>query len=79
MDKEVKQRTLLSALRAGVLRLRIETGMYEKNGIYAYGGVPVEYRVCMLCDCKKVEDEIHFLCECTAFRKLRSEINEESV
>ena len=46
-------------------------GRYEKNGFHAYSGVPIEYRVCKLCDKEKVEDEIHFLCECSMYDKAR--------
>ena len=46
---DAQKRLLLSCLRSGVLRLRIvnESGWHEKNGFYAYSGVPIEYRVCM--------------------------------
>ena len=46
-------------------------GTYEKNGFHAYSGVPIEYRVCVLCKKAKVEDEIRFLCECEAYKDER--------
>ena len=71
---DVQKRVLLACLRSGVLRLRIESGRYEKNGVYAYSGVPIEYRVCMFCDMSKVEDEIHFVCECNLYNELRKHL-----
>jgi hypothetical protein len=38
---DVRKRVLISCLRTGVLRLRIESGRYEKNGFHAYSGVPI--------------------------------------
>ncbi len=37
--------------------LRIETGRYEN--------IALNDRICQLCDCGNVEDEIHFLMSCT--------------
>ncbi len=71
---DVRKRMLISCLRAGVLRLRIESGRYEKNGLHAYSGVPIEYRVCILCKKAKVEDEIHFLCECEVYEDERKHL-----
>ncbi len=39
--------------------LRIETGRYER--------LPVEQRVCEVCDSDNVEDEMHFSISCNAF------------
>ena len=33
--------------------------------------VPIEYRVCVLCQKAKVEDEILFLCECEVYEDER--------
>ncbi len=71
---DVQKRVLLACLRSGVLRLRIESGRYEKNGFYAYRGVPIEYRVCLFCDMSKVEYEIHFVCECYLYNEPRKHL-----
>ncbi len=47
-------------LRFGIVLLKIETGCrYER--------LPVEQRVCDVCDSNNVEDEMHFLISCNAF------------
>ncbi len=50
--KAFKFRKCLSMLRCGTAPLRIETGSYER--------LPVEQRVCEVCDSDNVEDEMHF-------------------
>ena len=60
--------TLLTRFRIGICPLRIETGRYE-------GGnkrIPVEQRVCLCCNSNQVENEVHFLIECTCYSSLRS-------
>ncbi len=46
-------RKCFSMLRCGTAPLRIETDSYER--------LPVEQRVCEVCDSDNVEDEMHFL------------------
>ncbi len=47
-------RSLLSQqFRWGILPLKIETGRYTQ--------IPLEFRLCILCDSNLVEDENHFL------------------
>ena len=58
------QRALLSQLRTGVLPLSIETGRFSN--------IPLEYRLCLLCNEDNVEDECHFLFRCTLYSDLRS-------
>jgi hypothetical protein len=65
--RDVYKRQLVSRLRMGVLPLRIETGRYEGNGLKGSRGIPVEFRVCLCCGSSKVEDEIHFVLECSSF------------
>ncbi len=48
-----KFRKCFSILRYVTAPLRIETGRYER--------LPVEQRVCEVCDSDNVEDEMHFL------------------
>ncbi len=55
-----------SMLRCGTARLRIETGWYER--------LPVEQRVCEVCDSDNVEDEMHFLISCNVFTQERTKL-----
>jgi len=63
----VSKRQALSRFRMGVSVLRVETGRYESNGINGTRGIPIQMRVCKCCDLCKVEDEIHFLLECSLY------------
>ena len=58
-----RRRSLLAQLRTGVLPIAIETGRWRS--------VPVEERLCVLCTDHKVEDEFHFLFECSAYHAER--------
>ena len=60
------KRSLFAQLRAGVLPLAIETGRYKKSD--------VQDRICLFCDSKCVEDEIHFICSCSLYNEIRSEV-----
>ena len=53
------QRSLIAQLRTGILPLHIETGRYYRT--------PLEQRTCKVCRSNQIEDEYHFLCECTFF------------
>ncbi len=53
-------------LKCGTAPLRIETGRYER--------LPVEQRVCEVCDSDYVEDEMHFLISCNAFTEERTQL-----
>jgi len=65
-------RRLLSRLRMGVAPLRIETGRFERLGASVPRGIPVEQRLCLVCNCGAVEDEFHFVMECRAYDELRA-------
>ena len=56
-------RSLLAQFRAGILPLSIEVGRYRN--------IPLEERLCTLCDDNVVEDEIHFLCSCKLYKEAR--------
>ena len=58
-------RSLLAQLRCGILPIKIETGRYTQ--------VPVEFRLCILCEENAVEDEEHFLFECKFYESIRNE------
>ena len=68
-----KCRSNFATYRLGSLKLLIETGHYE--------GLRHEDRICTFCNLNKIEDEVHFLCECPLYEVLRaalySEINSE--
>ena len=60
MNISKNQRPLFAQSRCGILPLEIETGRFKN------------FRLCeRIC---KVEDEIHFLCECSNYSNERSEI-----
>ncbi len=50
----------------GVLPLAIETGRFKS--------IPLEERVCVLCNINVIEDEMHMLCTCTLYQHLRIEM-----
>ena len=56
-------RSTLAQLRCGILPLRVETGRYIS--------IPLEYRLCLMCSENKIEDENHFLFECTCYQNMR--------
>ena len=60
------RRSLLAQLRLGVLPLAIETGRYT--------GKSIELRVCVVCDSNKIENELHFICQCSRYNELRKEL-----
>ncbi len=53
-------------LRCDTATLGIETGRYER--------LPVEQKVCEVCDSVNVEDEMHFLISCNAFTQERTQL-----
>ncbi len=59
-------RSLFAQFRHGILPLRIETGRYKN--------LPLEERLCELCNIGAVEDEKHFLCECIIYVKPRTQL-----
>ena len=54
------KRSLISRLLTGSLQLQVEMGRYT--------GIPRNQCYCQLCNDGKVEDEIHFVFECEAYR-----------
>ncbi len=60
------QRSLISQLRLGVLPLRIETGRFT--------GLDVADRLCQVCTDNLIEDEAHFLFECSEYNEYRHEL-----
>ena len=58
-----RERSLLSQFRCGILPLKVETGRYTQ--------VPLEYRLCLLCEENCIEDEMHFFFDCSFYYNLR--------
>ncbi len=57
------QRSVYAKLRCGVLPIKIETGRYDS--------IDRENRICEFCTLGEVEDEMHFICNCTLYTTLR--------
>ena len=53
----------MAQIRCGILPLKIETGRYSN--------LPVEERLCDICNLGKVESEIHFMLECPMYSEER--------
>ena len=60
------KRSILCQLRCDVLPLAIETGRYTNT--------PVDQRLRRLCNLNQIEDESHFLCQCTLYKTMRTEL-----
>ena len=60
-----ENRRLLAMFRAGSLPLAIETGRYSRPQI------PLEQRICAHCGKNEIENEMHFLIECSLYDDLR--------
>jgi hypothetical protein len=56
-------RSTIAQLRSGILPLQIETGRYQQ--------IPENFRLCMFCNDQVVEDEKHFLFDCTLYNTVR--------
>ena len=56
-------RSLMAQIRCGILPIRIETGRFCN--------LPVENRLCEICNQNEVEDEFHFLMECPFYHHER--------
>ena len=59
------ERSLVSQYRMGILPLAIETGRFQ--------GVKLEERLCIFCNSGAVEDEVHFMFDCSLYNDLREE------
>ena len=49
----------MTRFRISAHRLEVESGRYKKQ--------PVSDRICKFCKLDQIEDEIHFLCNCSAY------------
>ena len=64
---ERPHRSIFSKLRCGTLPLEIEVGRFAKPK------VPLDQRICRFCDSNSIEDEVHFLINCSFYSDLRYE------
>ena len=53
------ERSVLAQIRYGILKLHVETGRFNNTKL--------EDRLCQICQQNEIEDEIHFLFDCTAY------------
>lgn len=58
-------RWVMASLRAGCLPLGIETGRYRTPK------VPLEQRICLVCNSGQIEDEFHFVITCCKLNEVR--------
>ncbi len=68
LDLDRYDKSLLSQFRYGILPLEIETGRYKN--------LKREQRLCTICKCGAVEDQIHFAFYCSAYQEMRDEFIE---
>ena len=61
------ERSYLTQLRLGVLPINTETGRYKSIH------VPLERRICTLCNLDQIKDEIHILFYCNKYNLERKE------
>ena len=58
----------MASLRAGCLPLGVETGRYR------IPKVPLEQRVCLVCNTGLIEDEFHFVIVCNSLNQERNKL-----
>jgi len=56
---KVEERKILTRLRISTHNLMIEKGRHFN--------IPLEERICKKCNCNKIEDEVHFVTECSHY------------
>ena len=65
------QRSLFAQFRGGILPLQVEIGRYRN--------LPLEQRICTLCDKNEVEHEFHLLCHCPIYEDIRKVLYNETI
>ena len=65
-----RHRSLFPQFRLGILPLYIETGRYDNT--------LVANRICKLCDSRTIEDEFHFLMQCSRYTEFMEIIYNKS-
>jgi hypothetical protein len=64
LNLSCSERSVLAQIRMGILRIHIETGRFNNT--------KVEERLCKVCNENAVEDENHFLFDCSAYDNPRT-------
>ena len=59
LNLERSERSFMAQLRLGILPLHVETGRFNNT--------PLNERICKLCDLNVVEDETHFILNCSKY------------
>ena len=65
-QESLVNRKNLTHLRISSHKISVETGRFNK--------IPLENRLCAMCDKGLVEDEFHFMMSCTAYEKPRDHL-----
>ena len=60
----IKQRSAISKFLSGTFPIEIEIGRYRSK--------PISERLCKTCSNSEIEDEMHFLMQCSTYRTVRS-------
>ena len=60
-------RNIITKFRVNAHKLRINSGAYEHNG----GPIPTDERICKFCNLNIVENETHFIIQCTKYQEIR--------
>ena len=60
------QRSMYAQFRSGILPIAIETGRFSN--------VSLNNRLCVMCNSQQIEDEFHFLCECSKYQNERQKL-----
>ena len=58
-----KSRSLMAQFRCGILPLHVETGRYVN--------LDADERICEFCKTNQIEDELHFICQCSLYARER--------
>ena len=53
----------MAQFRSGILPLEVETGRYQN--------IPLEFRLCLMCDENACEDETHFMFDRALYENIR--------
>ena len=56
-------RSIMAHFRSGMLPLSLETGRYTN--------IPEHFRICLFCNSNSIENEVHFIFECSLYDQLR--------
>ena len=65
------ERSHLAQFRLGILPLKVETGRYTSPI------TPIEDRLCIFCNLREIENEIHFMLDCTLYNAEREQLFKE--